>query len=264
MHESQRLLIEAATATANAAQDVTATLKARLDDSLKQFESTAKIMTDALFLCELDGTIRTCNPAAGRMFSRTDLVGANVTSLFDVSYHEPKDAGSIWDMISNSSSWLPSCDTPLRGKRSDGFLFWIEPNITQLEWSDHSYGILMIIRNIDPVVALSQSAHSNRQRYKSLFESTSHGIIIEQNDIIVAANPTMQTLFGYSTDDLLNHQVAMLFAPEDKERVEEDLMTARMNVTGVHADGIPFDLLFTAAQIAWNNQIARLLTVTPR
>jgi PAS domain S-box-containing protein len=263
MQESQRLLIEAATATANAAQDVTTTLKSRLEDSIIQLESTARILNDSLFLCDLGGTIRTANPAAVRMFGRTDLFEASVTSLFDYGGQEIKDAQTVWDLIDHSSDWLPTSKTPLRGKRHDGVLFWIEPNITQLNWSNHTSSMLLMVRNIDPVVTLWGKAQAQRERYQSLFENTTHGILVEQNDTIVAANPLIGNLFGYDSDTLLGLRVAHLFSHEDKEKVEEDHMTCNLHVTGIHADGRLLNLQFIASQVAWNNQIARLVTLRP-
>lgn len=261
LQAGQRALLEAATATANAAQEVTSTLKSKLDDSVMQFESTARILNDALFLCDLDGVIRSSNPASVRMFGRTSLYGTSVLDLFDLDGDTIADPKMLWYLIGHTSSWLPTSTAPLRGKRADGSLFWVEPNTTRLEWSNQTSSMLLIVRNIDPLVTLRDKAQTHRQHYKSIFEHVCHGIMIEQNDIIVAANPSLQKLFGYTSEELLGQPVAKLFVEEDRERVEADLKTCNMRVTGVHADGNSFAAVFSGSQIAWNNQIARLITV---
>ncbi|RYF46798.1 MAG: PAS domain-containing protein, partial [Cytophagaceae bacterium] len=159
MRDSQTALLEAATATANAAQDVTTTLRDRLDDSIRQFEHTASILNDALFLTEMSGTIQSCNPAAGRMFGRSDIVGLNIIDLFEKGGERFGEATDLWKLIETDSCWLPSAKPPhLKAIRPDGKTFWIEPKISRLDWSNKSSSMLLIVSNTEPLVGLAESS----------------------------------------------------------------------------------------------------------
>jgi PAS domain S-box-containing protein len=260
MSVSQNSLLMAATETANAAQDLTICLKARLDDSIRQFEHTARIMNDALFLTEMDGTVQSYNPAAGRMFGRADINGLNVCDLFQHGADAVPDASTLWGMAEESSAWLPTSPKPLRGLRPNGALFWIEPSITRLDWSNGSSSMLVIIRNMEPIVGLSESSKANRG-YKSAFDASFDGILIEQNDRIVAANPAVTRLFGYDAEEIMNRPVAILFDVSEAERVEANDDHTHFVAQGLHNNGDHISVIFTGTRIIWAGRPARLVTI---
>jgi PAS domain S-box-containing protein len=257
---SQQNLLTAATATATAAQDLTFRLKSRLDDSIRQFEHTARIMNDALFLTEMDGTVQSYNPAAGRMFGRLDINGLNICELFRNGSETISDASTLWSMAEESSAWLPVSLKPLRGLRPNGALFWIEPSITRLDWSNGTSSMLVIVRNMDPVVGLSESAKINRG-YKSAFDGSFDGILIEQHDRIVAANPAAIRLFGYESDEIMNRPVAILFDVSEADRVESNEDHTHFVAQGLHNNGEYISVIFTGTRIMWSGRPARLITI---
>lgn len=262
MQESQKALLAAATSTANAAQDVTTTLRDRLDDSIRQFEHTASILNDALFLTEPSGLIQSCNPAAGRMFGRSDIVGLNITDLFTMDGVGLVDATQLWQMVEAGTCWLPSsCPPHLKGLRPNGNPFWIEPKISRLDWSNGSTSILLIVSNMTPLVGLAESAKASRQRYQAVFNSAYDGILVEQNDIIVAANPAIARLFGYQPEELLNRPVAILFDAAEHAKVEANEPRAHFATNGLHESGRLLSMIFTATQITWGATPARLITI---
>lgn len=257
---SQQNLLSAATATATAAQDLTFRLKSRLDDSIRQFEHTARIMNDALFLTEMDGTVQSYNPAAGRMFGRADINGLNICELFQHGQDSVPDASTLWSMAEESSAWLPTSHRPLRGLRPNGALFWIEPSITRLDWSNGTSSMLVIIRNMEPIVGLSESAKANRG-YKSAFDASFDGILIEQNDRIVAANPAVTRLFGYDAEEIMNRPVAILFDVSESDRVEANDDHTHFAAQGLHNNGDHISVIFTGTRIIWAGRPARLVTI---
>jgi PAS domain S-box-containing protein len=262
IEESQRVLLNAATETANAAHAVTTLLKSRLDDALKQFQYTARILNDALFVCDLDGVIRASNPAARHMFGEASLIDSNVVNLFDLGEQPVKNADVLWTLIRHSSRWSVNDPSPLRGRQPvTGNLFWVEPACATLDWSDGTASVLVIVRNIDPIVALRDSGREAKGRFQSLFDLSFDGLLIEQNDRIVAANEVVGNMFGYSTSELLDRPISVLFVPEDHGRVEANLDKCSFTVHGAHASGSLRTIIFSAAQVTWKNATARLITV---
>jgi PAS domain S-box-containing protein len=262
IEESQRVLLLAATETANAAHAVTTTLKTRLEDSVKRFESTARILSDALLLCDPQGVIQACNPAAETIFGvpQAALIGSSAHDLFSRE-GKPLSPHDIWYLLEDAACWLPHVGDPVQGRRADGERFWIEPKLERLDWADRSYSMLLLVRDMTPSVALRSEADDAGQRYRSIFETSFDGILIEQGDIIVAANPSIQRLFGYHADELLDRPVAVLFAAEDHDTVERDASHCHLAVRGLAASGKSLNLMFTATQIVWNEKPARLITM---
>jgi PAS domain S-box-containing protein len=258
MASSQQNLLSAAIDAANAAQDVTLCLKSKLDDSIRQFENTARILNDALLLTDVDGQIQSCNPAAGRMFGRTDLIGTNLSELFRLGERAPS-AQTFWYLAEETSAWLPGAAEPLRAVRPDGVLMWIEPTTTRLDWSSGAASMLILIRNMDPVVTLADSAKQGRG-YKAAFDAASEAILIEQYDRIVAANPAVTRMFGHGAEDILNRPISLLFESSDHARVEAN-GAAHFGAQGLCSDGTHLTLIFAATDIVWKGRPARLITL---
>lgn len=257
--QSQCALLEAAAATAVAAQDVTKKLKDSLDDSMRQFEGAARILNDALILCGMDGAITSCNPAAGRIFGRQDLLEINICSLFS---HKGKSVSpqELWKLIEEGEH-MPNLASPLFGVHNDGLEFFIEPTATQLDWSDGTSSMLVLVKSIEPIVQLSNSAKENRENYQNVVKQSFDGIIIEQNDRIMAANPAIVELFGYTVDEILGRPLAALFAAEDHSRVEANDDFAQFEANGLTAESNRLNLIFSSTKINWKGKDARLLTI---
>lgn len=262
IEESQRVLLNAATETANAAHAVTTLLKSRLDDALKQFQYTARILNDALFVCDLDGVIRASNPAARHMFGEPSLIDTNILGLFDLGDQPVQNADVLWTLIRHSSRWCINDPAPLRGRMPNtGNLIWIEPACATLDWSDGTASMLVIIRNVDPIVALREAGREAKGRFQTLFDLSFDGLLIEQNDRIVAANDVVGQMFGYTTAELLDRPISVLFVPEDHGRVEANLDKCSFTVHGMHASGALRTIVFSATRVTWKSATARLITV---
>ena len=232
--ESQRILLEAATSTAEAANYVTSHLRTKLMESMEQFEGTAKILNDALIICDENGMIQAFNPAAERMFEKSlqDVKGLYVGNLFKSEY-DLSNSEKMWDIISNIGV------TNIKGVRgSETFSLGI--NYAKLERSEQSSIILLIIRDISIFA-------ENEDNYKTIFEADFDGVLVVKDKHVVAANPTATKLFGYNVGELLSKPLDTLFISEKCE--------------GRHRDGHIMEMFFTTTTIFWNGEPASLITI---
>jgi PAS domain S-box-containing protein len=259
--ESQHALLEAATQTADAANVVTNSLRARLQDSISQFENTARILNDALVICDLEGKVQAFNPAAERMFNLPardardafvgDLLEWGDTALTDIEY--------VWELLSRLEKEDDDGAT-LKGVASNGRTFPIDVNHTRLDRSDNSAIVLLVIRDITPCADIKVSLKS----YRSIFDSAFDCILVIDNDDIVAANPVASEFFGYSAEELLS------------KRLDDLIVTGRHDLskafsTGDDAvdlkgkiadhDGHQMEVTFTTTTIWWNGRPAALVTI---
>ena len=258
MEESQKALLDAATATAEAAHEVTTRLKDRLDDSIKRFETTARILNDALIVCDMDGTIHVNNPAAKRIFGGK-ITGLPVTDLFDRA-GEDLTLDHLWTLIADENHWQPSAEHPLRGRRLNDELFWIRPSITRLDWSDKTSSMLILVGDVSNIVEARDESKAADRRYRSIFESSFDGILVVQNGVIVAANPSASVLFGYDCDHMLGRSMFMLFEESDREKIEA-ATRRHVPVIGITEDGERLNLIYRGTEIVWNGEASKLITV---
>jgi PAS domain S-box-containing protein len=257
LQQSRSDLIAAATEAANAAQDVTRTLRDRLDDSVRQFEGAARILHDALLVCDLDGPIRSYNPAAMRMFGRNDLDGLDAGELFSLDGEAISSSSILWGLIENSSAWLDGSSSMLiKGVRRDGREFWIEPTLTYLEWSNGSVSVLLIVKSVDALMALKQSANSARSTYNSIFKTSFDAIFVCQNGLIVGANPSATRIFGHAVEAMIGREIGTII-PVDPDETSRALIPVR----GQSSTGQDLDLVLNRSAVTWNGGTATMLTV---
>lgn len=231
--ESQHALLNAATETADAANVVTHTLKQRLEDAVHQFQSTARILNDALIICDATGAIQAFNPAAERLFG---LSADDVRST------------PIGDLI--LSDWLNLTENDEGvGKHSSGEFLRLDINHTRLERSDGSLIDLFVLRQ----------RMTELENYKSVFETSFDGILVVKNRMIVAANSSIGKLFGYEIDDLLSKNVDILIAEKDRMLLGDHIVNSKLQ--GTHHDGGNLNVYFAATPIKWDSEPASLITI---
>lgn len=65
----------------------------------------------------------------------------------------------------------------------------------------------------------------SEERFRRLSEATFEGIAITEKGIIIDSNARLAEIFGYTLDEILGMQAANLVAPEDRELVQERIMS---------------------------------------
>ncbi len=242
--ESQHALLEAATQTADAANFVTNRLRSKLQDSLDQIESTARIISDALVICDAEGKIQAFNPAAEAMFSvdAKTTIGKFVGKL--LKSNQPLDGGEdVWSLLKQIDGAEDAHD--LHGRRGRKF-FPLDVVHTRLDRTDGTAIVLMVMRDMTP-----NQDGVKLKSYRSIFESSFDGILVIKDGAIVAANPTATKLFGYNKDELLAAPIDALFPSDTNSEI----------VAAKHRDGHRMDMLFTTTSITWDGEAAALITV---
>lgn len=255
MEESQAALLTAAVTTAEAAQDVTAGLKRRLDDVVKQFEGTARILRDSLILCREDGSITTFNPAAERLFNIKAGVALkkNVMDFFDSAQDTVTDIGSLWAILQNDDQ------DDVLGVR-DGQTFPVRVTFSVLSRHDDSRVILLLIHETLSVPV--------ERKFQSVFESSMDGIVVVMNEdgTMMAINPAIGKMFGYNPVELTNMKLFDLVVNRDRQRVidccsSKKMMSHHFAAEGVHSSGRIINLIITRTDIEWDGHRAILATI---
>lgn len=269
---SQKILLDAAVSTVDVAQYVTTKLKQNLEDAIKQFNSTVSIMSDALFICDLDGNIKACNPASERIFhcENKNIINESILSFFNTIHHEKiEKMESLWNILKSDEKETIS----LNGVSKNGIVFPVEITTTRLGKSDGSISILVLIRDMSDTIKSDYETHA--QNYRSIFELCTDGIIVVQRDHIVAANKESCQIFGCENE---NELLGLSFRSVINLQCENQLSKGCVNcdktdciyrlrangkrineANAFMIDGISISLLYSVTNITWNDDSAYLI-----
>ena len=276
VRHSQQALLAAATSTADAAHDVTCILKRRLDDGIRQIEITSKLLHDALILCKPDGTIVSFNHAGQIIFGWecTQIIGQNISMLFTHASGAVLTASEIFQVLSSRTPIDGSEEynehiEQLRGKRKNGKLIWVDGNVSEFERQDGTVLMLLLIKDVTKIMAVQQLLLENESRYRSIFEQSFDGIWVIDNHHIVAANPAMTNIMGYSEEEMMAQPVTAFVHPDNHKKISES-HTKRLNgdciphnylIQVIKADGNCVDVLVSSTMILWDGRRCSLLTL---
>lgn len=274
VRESQVALINAATSTADVAHDVTSIMKSRLNDSLMQLEQTAQMLGDALITCDDKGNILTLNYAAERIFGWDVALAKDksVEILFRNNDGSHIEFDALLQVMMSSQDVNDSfdLDSPLdslRGKRRSGELFWVDVHLSSLQRFDGSLQYMLLARDTTTRVETLRMLKINEERYRSIFEYSFDGILVVSNHHIVAANPAISAMLGYTQDQLIAKPLKM-FVHSDYHRVVNIESTVRQSgdlspknyvikCLGVSGNEITF--LISSTGMQWGDSVANLI-----
>lgn len=192
--ESQDILLNAAMETTYLAKDVTRTMQRRMEDAVNQFIQTARIMNDALLICDPNGEITAFNPAAQKMFGLPDIPSLPVNLLFLKGE----------DTITPTELWAlgKAKKRNIIGRHSDGSTFPVHIRASSLDRSDGKTVIMLVAQDLTLI-------HSS-------FNNSLVGCAIIINNEIVAVNGSMTRIFGYGPDELLAKKADTILNKTDR------------------------------------------------
>ncbi|MFZ6817496.1 response regulator [Undibacterium sp. Ji22W] len=94
-------------------------------------------------------------------------------------------------------------ETELRMRRSDGAIFWVQFSGRAVNKNDLSYGTVWVVMDISARRQLEDDLHKSEYNYRLLIDNVTEGIIVVQNAQIAFANRIIQTLTGYTHEELI-------------------------------------------------------------
>ncbi|WP_049750136.1 PAS domain-containing sensor histidine kinase [Syntrophomonas wolfei] len=86
--------------------------------------------------------------------------------------------------------------------------------------------IVLAAWDINDQVEAQKILQESQDRFKALSEASFEGIIITENGICIEANQAAEELFGYSREELIGLDVMSFTAPEAREIVKSQMMSA--------------------------------------
>jgi PAS domain S-box-containing protein len=182
------------------------------------------------------------------------ILKTNIMELVLVDGKNPIDIESFWENA--------AADTDnISGRRLTGEIFPLDMSMVRLVRSDGKVIILVLIRDLSKENELQRRAEIHEYRYNSIFNFISDGILIVQNNRIVAANIAAGKLF--MREDLLSSRFDELVDLVHRGAVEKinSVSGGEIEAVSTRDDGSVLQLLFSSTSFSWNDAPASLITI---
>lgn len=202
-----------------------------LVEAEERMRSVVNHVVDGIISIDERGTVTTFNPAAERIFGyeAAEVIGQNVRMLMpepDRSRHD----GYIGNYLRTAQPKIIGIGREVVGRRKDGSTFPMELAISVFRLGDRPH-FTGIVRDITDRKRAETELRQAEERMRSVVDHVVDGIItIDEAGRVESFNPAAEKLFGYTSDEMLGHNVNILM-PEPYHR-EHDRYVSSYVKTG--------------------------------
>ena len=187
------------------------------EEQLQIYEYACKSALSAIAIADLDGELRSVNPAAYEMWGyeeTADFAGRSVTDF----WADPEAAGNVVNAIEETGGW----EGELRGVRADGTTFEAYCSASYVtDEEDEPIALMSSFVDITERKRREQELEEEREKYATLVDQSHDGVVIIQNGEFVFTNSRMADITGYDEEELQGLPFTDVIAPEDKQLARE-------------------------------------------
>lgn len=223
------------------------------DDYRAIFEATG----DGVIISDLDGHVIDVNPAFCRMhgYSRDEML-----QLYPTDFIHPRYHGVFAEYMASLREGHPYRTVAL-DLRKDGTTFPVEVNGTVFTYQGSRHALGMV-RDISDRVLAEDQLREREEQYRSVFESTSDGLIINDPETgrVVHANPAVCRMRGYTYDEFVGLHATAFIHP-DYHPVFVDFLTTiqgggtfHTRAIDVRKDGTPFHVDVSGSSVTYQGR----------
>lgn len=155
---------------------------------------------------------------------------------------------------------------------------WLAPRLAAF-WAEVTVGYGNKLRQLylaeptnlpETVLADLQQAAAGEQQFMALFNATYSPVVLHEYGRILAINPAITHIFGYTAEELVGQEIAGLvsrFAPPSEQETIRQQSAAggsyTYQTTCLSQDGTEIPIQVTARQIAYDGRPVRLIVLRP-
>lgn len=234
------------------------------DTTVRRLAAIVEGSADAIFSKDLDGTIRTWNQAAERLYGYTpeEAVGQSVEMLV------PGDRVAEWFRIMallRSGECIEGLET--ERLRKDGQRIPVRVTVSPVrDRTGKVVSASTIARDVSEPKRARQELRDNQDRLQAILDAAVDAILtLDEHGIIRSVNAATERMFGYAADELIGHNVKVLMPPpyadEHDGYLERYRRTGQKHIIGIgrevqgrRKDGSTFPVDLAVSEIADQGQ----------
>ncbi|HSE59093.1 MAG TPA: PAS domain S-box protein [Nitrospiraceae bacterium] len=190
----------------------------------ERFRSVVQQATDAIILANARGIILSCNPAAQRLFGRTEsqLTGQPLTMLMPARYREAHQRG-LERFASSGESRILGKTVEMHALRQDESEFPIELTLTT--WTSQQGTFFCgIIRDITLRKRAEEALQISEERYRVLYDDNpSMYFTVDPEGLVQSVNRFGADQLGYAVSELIGQPVFTVVHEEDRASIRRHL-----------------------------------------
>ena len=216
---------------------------------------------DGIIVIDARGRIEAFNRGAQEMFGypEDEVLGRNVSILMPSPHHEQHD-GYLERYLITGEARIIGVGREVTGRRRDGTVFPLQLSVGEMSIGGERKFTGML-RDLTKRVDLEDALGASEARWKAIVDSAVDGVIvIDAHGRIEAFNRAAERLFGYTLDEVIGRNVAMLMPSPYREEhdgyLSRYLATSRAKiigsgreVRGLRRDGTTFPLHLSVGEI---------------
>ncbi len=183
---------------------------------LKKSESWIKAIVetavDGIIVITQTGVVEAFNAAAEMIFgySAAEVIGNNVTMLQPEPYRTEHD-GYLRNYMNTGAAKIIGIGREVSGRRKDGTVFPLELSVSEILAGSTQRLFTGIVRDISERKAAEKALLESSVRMEAILATAVEGIIsITDHGIVLMFNPAAETLFGYTAEEVIGHNIKML------------------------------------------------------
>lgn len=240
-------------------------LQVDLEKSEERFRVLFEMAPDAYYLSDLEGRFIDGNRRAEEItgYRREELIGKNFLSagILPVGY-VPK----ALKLLAKNALGLPTGPDEFVLKRKGGGRITVGISTVPVQ-IDCQNLVLGIARDITRTIKIEEALLESKEKYRTLVDNASEGIIVVQEDRLIYANPEACRIFGSDKQDLIRKPVTKWLHPDDclqfhGDDHQEQGTTLAKEEAAVRIIGSDGSIRWTEAKklsITWLSRPARLI-----
>ena len=245
------------------ARDITERVEAEkeLRESQQRYASLSEHNPDGVFSMDLEGNLLTVNPAVQKItgFTKEELLEKTLVPLVALE-DLTRLTGHFERVVRGEPQNFESSVM-----RRDGHRVEVSAALIPAVVQGELVGVYGILEDISERVEAERGLKESEERFRGLSGATFEGIVITEEGVIVEANKSFSSIFGYDDpSDVLGSSVLQFVAPEYVGVVQESIAEDReepYEILGVRKDGSMLDLEIRGRSSSYRGREVRLAAV---
>jgi len=196
-----------------------------LRESEEKYRSLFENAVEGIFQTTLDGRYISANPALARMFEydSPQALMESVTNIGEQHYSDPQRRELFKKTLETKGQIT---NFQVRSITKTGATIWVSVNARAVKDETGSVRYFEgTITDITDRKRAEETLRESEERYHLLWDVTLEGILVHRDGIVVDLNSSLETMFGYKKEELLNKNILKIgFHPEDIPIVRENIV----------------------------------------